>query len=95
MEEFRFDYYHLPLGCGSPVEYTAEGMEEKVPGYPWIVSIIYKGKTVCGGTLITAEHILTAKECIFNGDNKTIDPKDVTIQFPAIQSGTKDGIQVS
>lgn len=45
------------------------GGTEAVPhSFPWLVSIQYSGKHICGGALIHPKFILTAAHCVYRYD---------------------------
>lgn len=54
-------------GCGVPtVQPTARivgGTEAKPHSWPWQISLQYRGRHLCGGSLIGPNHILTAAHC--------------------------------
>jgi len=62
----------IPCGSRSPTsdEPRISGGQNVYPGkYPWMAGLFNKDRTmICGGSLITNRHILTAAHCVFNQD---------------------------
>ena len=59
----------LLIECGKqfpdPVTLLIIGGETVSPGrWPWIGALYKDGKFVCGSTLISAHHVITAAHCI-------------------------------
>lgn len=52
-------------GCGLPtISGRVRGGDDAGSSqFPWVVAILYRGKTLCTGTLITPRHVLTAGHC--------------------------------
>ncbi|XP_059482715.1 trypsin 5G1-like [Neocloeon triangulifer] len=51
---------------GEPQFRILGGREAHLHEYPWIVRMAEKGRTFCGGALISAEYVLTAAHCLTN-----------------------------
>ena len=67
----RYLYKNCGLGGGNLVLPTINNGKEVVPHtYPWQVWI-YDDETgeMCGGSIITHEHILTAAHCVYNKES--------------------------
>ena len=72
-------HYHSNCHCGignSSNEddlFQAPNEETKIESlpnqFPWQVKIVYRGETVCGGTLIGRKWVLTAENCFIDARN--------------------------
>lgn len=57
-------------------EEKSEGVERRIVGgedaekgaWPWIASLRWTGRHVCGGTLIDSQWIVTAAHCVYGSD---------------------------
>lgn len=57
-------------------EETSEGVEGRIVGgedavkgaWPWIASLRWTGRNVCGGTLIDSQWLVTAAHCVYGSD---------------------------
>ncbi|XP_003506706.1 serine protease 42 [Cricetulus griseus] len=54
------------LGCGRPLMKIIGGVEAQEGKWPWQVSVRVRHMHICGGTLISAQWVLTAAHCIFS-----------------------------
>ncbi|MCI4387046.1 hypothetical protein PGIGA_G00069550 [Pangasianodon gigas] len=58
---------------GSSVSETSEGVEGRIVGgedavkgaWPWIASLRWRGRSVCGATLIDSQWLVTAAHCVY------------------------------
>ncbi|KAF7993879.1 hypothetical protein HCN44_011148 [Aphidius gifuensis] len=57
----------LPSGHGKPPSKIVGGYIASAREFPYQVSIRYNGKHICGGSIISPLHILTAAHCIVTG----------------------------
>ena len=48
---------------------VVNGLNAQVGEYPWMVSLKLRGEHFCGGTLISAEWIMTAAHCVLKYDS--------------------------
>ena len=49
--------------------------------HPWQVSLsLGPGIALCGGTIISKYHVLTAAHCVVRGENKTLKPQQITVR---------------
>ncbi|XP_005075143.1 serine protease 42 [Mesocricetus auratus] len=54
------------LGCGQPLVKIMGGEEAQEGKWPWQVSVRVRHMHVCGGSLISAQWVLTAAHCIYS-----------------------------
>lgn len=60
-------------GASEGVEGRIVGGEDAVKGaWPWIATLRWLGRTLCGGTLIDSQWIVTAAHCVYGSDTKSI-----------------------
>lgn len=48
----------------NPFQRVVEGERASIDEYPYVVSILYKGKHVCGGGIISPNYVLTSAHCL-------------------------------
>ncbi|KAI2807478.1 peptidase S1 [Blomia tropicalis] len=67
------------------------GRSSRLGEVPWMAAIYYKDKFVCGGSIISSRHILTAAHCFFNYRNKN----DYIIRYGSIEmfNGTENRVE--
>lgn len=73
------------------------GREAFENGHPWQVEIVNKsGSHLCGGSLITRRHILTAAHCLHDEDFDVVrDPSLVAVVLGTHNSDSKKGLKIS
>ncbi|XP_005348058.1 serine protease 42 [Microtus ochrogaster] len=54
------------FGCGQPLMKIIGGADAKEGKWPWQVSVRVRHMHVCGGSLISAQWVLTAAHCIYS-----------------------------
>ncbi|KAM7336912.1 hypothetical protein ACRRTK_003031 [Alexandromys fortis] len=54
------------FGCGQPLMKIMGGVDAKEGKWPWQVSVRVRHMHVCGGSLISAQWVLTAAHCIYS-----------------------------
>ena len=58
----------MELKCGLPTTlpspFIVSGEDATLGEWPWQAVLVYKGRRVCGGSLIDEDHILTAAHCV-------------------------------
>lgn len=70
-------------GVSEGVEGRIVGGEEAVKGaWPWIASLRWTGRNVCGGTLIDSQWLVTAAHCVFGSDSSFLSS---LLQFTATE----------
>ena len=52
------------LACGQPTSRILGGENADTTAFPYAVSLRLDNAHICGGTIISAEHILTAAHCV-------------------------------
>lgn len=72
------DRFPVPPECGvsnASFSRVVGGVDAKLGDFPWMALLGYKGRSgsptrwLCGGSLISTHHILTAAHCIHNHEN--------------------------
>ncbi|XP_069873530.1 serine protease 42-like isoform X1 [Dipodomys merriami] len=75
----------FPTACGRPLQKIVGGMDAEEGKWPWQVSVQIRNTHVCGGSLITAQWVLTAAHCIFSQFQYTVKMGDRSI-YPTKRS---------
>ncbi|KAG5893087.1 hypothetical protein JTB14_029482 [Gonioctena quinquepunctata] len=80
--------YVDPLECGQPesAKFRVVGGEEALPGrWPWMAAIFLHGSRRtefwCGGSLITASHVLTAAHCTRDSRQRPFAARQFTVRL--------------
>nr|XP_970121.3 PREDICTED: proclotting enzyme [Tribolium castaneum] len=86
-----------PSDCGQPesAKYRVVGGEEALPGrWPWMAAIFLHGSRRtefwCGGSLITAKHVLTAAHCTRDSRQRPFAAKQFTVRLGDIDLKRND-----
>ena len=69
------------------------GAEVSPHSIPWQVDIVEKGKGVCGGTLISSVHVLTAAHCVVFALNGSLDD-DWKVSVGQHKRSPRDGKEI-
>ncbi|XP_055457492.1 serine protease 42-like [Psammomys obesus] len=59
-------FVSITLVCGQPLMKILGGQESEEGKWPWQVSVRIRHMHICGGSLISAQWVLTAAHCIFS-----------------------------
>ena len=80
-----------------PIENREErivGGQEADPGeYPWQVSLLYEGQSVCGGTLIDPQWVLTVAHCLVEPDGSTTPAEKIEVLLGEHDLSKNDGTE--
>jgi hypothetical protein len=86
-----------PEDCGQPesAKFRVVGGEEALPGrWPWMAAIFLHGSRRtefwCGGSLITARHVLTAAHCTRDSRQRPFSAKQFTVRLGDIDLKRND-----
>lgn len=66
---YIFIFTECPTGAKSTGPRIVNGTDAASGEFPFMVAVLYKGYYTCGGSIVSAEWIMTASHCVYNRDS--------------------------